>query len=70
MDPVLAYVEPRVSQQMNELLFGPYTVLEVKVVLQQMHQHKSPGLDGIYPFFFQKFWEVVGADASMLFLLF
>ena len=32
--------------------------------LHQMHPHKASGLDGMNPFFYQKYREVVGQDVS------
>jgi len=42
----------------------PYTKLEVKLALKQMHPHKAPCRDGLNPYFFQKFWDVIGDDVS------
>ena len=62
MDPVLACVEPRVFETMNEKLCSPYSMPKVEAVLKHMHPHKALGSNGMNPIFFQKFWHVVGCD--------
>ena len=37
---------------------------EVRLALFQMHLSKSSGPDGMSPFFFQKYWHVVGGDVT------
>ena len=49
MDNVLNAVDRVVTPNMNHMLLQPYTLDEV------MHLSKSPGLDGMSPFFFQKY---------------
>ena len=55
MDPVLDLVDRVVTLDMNNTLLQPYTPDEVKQALFQMHPSKSPGPDGMSPFFFQKY---------------
>ena len=45
---------------MNEALVQPYTEDEVRTALFQMHPSKAPGPDGMSPFFFKKYWHIVG----------
>ncbi|KAL0453461.1 UNVERIFIED_CONTAM: hypothetical protein Slati_1324200 [Sesamum latifolium] len=45
MDEVLASVEARVTDQMNEELRRPFTPEEVHATITQMHPFKSPGPD-------------------------
>ena len=56
---------------MNESLTRPYTADEVRLVLFLMHPSKSPGPDGMSPFFFKKYWHIVGNDVTeaILFVL-
>ena len=61
---VLEAVDHVVTPKMNHHLIQPYTTEEVKRALFQMHPSKSPGLDGMSPFFFQKYWHVVGGDVT------
>lgn len=64
LDLVFQAVNPRVSDAMNNSLWATYTMDEVKIALFQMHPSKAPGPDGMSPFFFQKYWDIVGADVS------
>ena len=34
------------------------------MALFNMHSSKSPGPDGMSPFFFQKYWHIVGTDVT------
>ena len=60
METVLDLVERLVTPDMNQQLLQPYTPEEIKRALFQMHPSKSPGPDGMSPFFFQKYWHIVG----------
>ncbi|KAM1933989.1 hypothetical protein ACFX15_018211 [Malus domestica] len=44
------------------ILLKPYSDKEVRVAFFQMHPSKAPGLNGMSPLFFQKFWHVVKHD--------
>ena len=52
-------------------LIRPYMEEEVKTAFFQMHPSKSPRLDCMSPFFFKKFWHIVGYDVTtaVLFVL-
>ena len=71
MEPVLDTVDKVVTLDMNNTLLLPYTSDEVKQALFHMHPSKSPGLDGMPPFFFQKYWHIIGRDVTyaVLFVL-
>ena len=53
-------VRQRVTPEMNDELLGEFRAEEAKIALNQMHPTKAPGLDGMSPIFFQKYWDVVG----------
>ncbi|KAK4397093.1 putative mitochondrial protein [Sesamum angolense] len=55
-------ISVRISEDMLLELSKPYTAEEVSLALSQMAPLKSPGPDGMPPFFFQKFWHVVRDD--------
>ena len=46
------------------MLLGSFKADEVWQALQQMHPTKSPGLDGMSPIFYQKYWDIVGVSVS------
>ena len=64
MDKVLDSVDRVVTDGMNESLVQPYTEEEVRTALFQMHPSKTPGPNGMSPFFFQKYWHIVGQDVT------
>ena len=63
-EAVLASVDRVVTGDMINDLVRPYTAEEVRMALVQMHPSKAPGPDGMTPFFFQKFWHIVGQDVT------
>ena len=71
MDTILSSVNRVVTSEMNQRLLQPYTANEVQRALFLMHPSKSPSPDGVSPFFFQKFWHIVGVDVTnvVLFVL-
>ena len=45
---------------MNSLLGCDFQAIEVQQALNQMHSTTTPGLDGMPPLFYQKFWSLSG----------
>ena len=58
------------TEEMAQSLVQPYTEEEVRTTLFQMHPSKALGPDGMSPFFFQKFWHIVGHDVTSAVLSF
>ncbi|KAK9997343.1 hypothetical protein SO802_022029 [Lithocarpus litseifolius] len=46
-------------------LTQPYSEEEVRVAQFNMHPSKALGPDGMSPFFFQKYWHIVGPDVTL-----
>lgn len=67
---ILDVVAPRISIEHNEQLLLPFTGDEIKEAFWSMHQNNSPGPDGMYPTFFQSFWQTVGDDVIASYLNF
>ncbi|KAL9671418.1 hypothetical protein QQ045_008986 [Rhodiola kirilowii] len=53
-----------ITTEKNEMLGAPFTEMEVKGALFQMHPTKAPGLDGFPALFFQNNWDIVGEDVT------
>ena len=68
MNNVLNSVERVVTLEMNQSLLQNYTAEKVHRALFQMHPSNSPCPDGMSPFFFQKFWHIVGVDVTNMVL--
>lgn len=64
IDSFLEGMNTRVTQSMNAQLLLDFSSEEVNIALQQMHPLKSPGPDGLPTLFYQKYWEIVGADIT------
>lgn len=64
LELVIDLVDKVVTPTMNLLLLQPYTLEDVKRALFSMHPSKSPKLDGMSPFFFQKYWHTVGNNVT------
>ena len=71
LEGVLDLLDKVVTSDMNHMLLQPYTLNEVKRALFSMHPSKSPRPHGMSPFFFQKYWHIVGNDVTngILFVL-
>ena len=57
---VIEAIKPFVTSPMNEYPCQTFQAKEVHKALKQMHPKKSPGLDGMPPFFYQHFWSLLG----------
>lgn len=68
MDGVLNSVERVVTDGMNQTLTNSYTEEEVTMSPFQMHPLKALGPNGMSPFFFQKYWQIVEHDVTSVIL--
>lgn len=59
---ILATIECKVTNEMNDFLAKPFTVKEVVKAIRQMHPDKAPGPDGMTPLFYQKYWSIINHD--------
>ncbi|KAL0394970.1 UNVERIFIED_CONTAM: LINE-1 retrotransposable element O protein [Sesamum latifolium] len=62
VEEVLWSLDRQLTPAMSEALLQPFSAEEVSQALKQIHPLKSPGLDGMSPIFFQKYWSIVGPD--------
>ncbi|KAA3468762.1 reverse transcriptase [Gossypium australe] len=58
----------RVSSSMNGHLLRDFNVEEINEALREMGPTNTPGYDGFYVVFFQKFWHIIGHDVAKYYL--
>ena len=68
IEDMLPSVDSVVTEEMARSLMCSYIKEEVRAALFQMHPSKSPSPDDMSPFFFQKFWHVVGHNVTTVVL--
>ena len=66
IEEALAQVPTTITGAMNENLTAPVTEWEVKLALFAMHPEKAPGPDGMTALFYQKFWDIVKDDLTLM----
>jgi hypothetical protein len=64
MEELLGQIDPRVTQQMNELLCKEFTTKEVEEALQNIGDLKAPGPHGMPSIFYKTFWGTVGEKVT------
>jgi hypothetical protein len=62
MHAVLNTVPIKMSAAMNDDLLKPFVEGELKMTLFQMFPTKAPGPDGFLTYFFQRHWDLCGAE--------
>ncbi|XP_043694360.1 uncharacterized protein LOC122645078 [Telopea speciosissima] len=62
LQQILLSIQPQVLEEMNGKLCAAPTKEEIQTALFAMALLKSPGLDGLPPAFFQKYWDVTQED--------
>ncbi|XP_048596178.1 uncharacterized protein LOC125594561 [Brassica napus] len=66
IEEALAQVPSTITGAMNDNLIAPVTEWEVKLTLFAMHPEKAPGPDGMTALFYQKFWDIVKEDLTLM----
>ena len=57
-------IQKVITEEMNSKLSFEFTQLEVKQAINQMASLKAPGPDGMPPFFYEHYWNLIGDDIS------
>ncbi|XP_048608697.1 uncharacterized protein LOC106363524 [Brassica napus] len=66
IEEALAHVPTTITGAMNDDLTAPVSEWEVKLALFAMHPEKAPGPDGMTALFYQKFWDIVKEDLTLM----
>ncbi|XP_048608961.1 uncharacterized protein LOC125584486 [Brassica napus] len=66
IEEALAQVPTTITGEMNENLTSPVSEWEVKLALFAMHPEKAPGPDGMTALFYQKFWDIVKEELTLM----
>uniref|UniRef100_A0A453H0Z0 Reverse transcriptase domain-containing protein n=1 Tax=Aegilops tauschii subsp. strangulata TaxID=200361 RepID=A0A453H0Z0_AEGTS len=63
-ESVLENILPKVSQEMNDMLYAPFSEEEVSNALFQIGPLKAPGTDGFPARFYQRSWAVMKGEIT------
>ena len=63
-EEVIDGVKQVVTCEMNDMLVAEFTASEIEHALKQMAPLKAPGLDGMSPIFYQKYWHIMRPDIN------
>ncbi|XP_048593215.1 uncharacterized protein LOC106393995 [Brassica napus] len=66
IEEALAQVPTTITGAMNDDLTAPVSEWEVKLALFAMHPEKAPGPDGMTALFYQRFWDIVKEDLTLM----
>ena len=59
---VWAEIQPKVTQAMQDSLLSPITELELEQALHSLSDNSCPGVDGLTPKFYKKYWGILKKD--------
>ncbi|KAH7861946.1 hypothetical protein Vadar_032900 [Vaccinium darrowii] len=61
-EDLISLIDPIISADCNSSLAKSVTIDEVQIAVFQMGAFKAPGSDGFPGLFYQRYWDIVGAD--------
>lgn len=63
-EAILRTVQPKATEEMNEILCAEYIEEEVKAALDNIGDLKAPGPDGMPAIFFKRFYQTMGEHVT------
>ncbi|XP_013607959.1 PREDICTED: uncharacterized protein LOC106314671 [Brassica oleracea var. oleracea] len=66
IEDALSQVPASITGAMNDNLTALVSEWEIKLALFAMHPEKAPGPDGMTALFYQKFWDIVKEDLTLM----
>ncbi|WZZ78223.1 hypothetical protein YC2023_098795 [Brassica napus] len=66
IEDALSQVPASITGAMNDNLTAPVSEWEIKLALFATHPEKAPGPDGMTALFYQKFWDIVKEDLTLM----